>query len=94
MEILRDPIRLGFALLGPIILIFAFGFGISFDVEDLRFAVLEQDRSLESREFLESFEGSRYFQRVEDIARPGETFVSCSSLICFFRSSASKCAPR
>jgi ribosome-dependent ATPase len=72
VEILRDPIRLGFALLGPIILMFAFGFGISFDVEDLRFAVLDNDRSLESRELLENFEGSRYFQRIGDIANPAE----------------------
>ena len=35
MEILRDPIRLAFALVGPMMLMVAFGFGISFDVEDL-----------------------------------------------------------
>ena len=35
VELLRDPIRLAFALVGPIILMFAFGFGISFDIENL-----------------------------------------------------------
>ena len=38
MELLRDPIRLAFAFFGPLILMFAFGYGISFDVEHLRFA--------------------------------------------------------
>ena len=66
VEILRDPIRIAFALLGPIILMFAFGYGISFDIEHLRFAVFDQSRSLESREFLESFEGSRFFERQPD----------------------------
>lgn len=60
-EILRDPLRLAFALIGPIILMLAFGYGISFDVEDLPYAVYDQDQSAESRELLESFSGSRYF---------------------------------
>jgi len=60
-ELLRDPIRLAFALLGPIILMITFGYGISFDVEKLTYAVLDRDRSLESRNFLENFSSSRYF---------------------------------
>ncbi|WP_034997335.1 ribosome-associated ATPase/putative transporter RbbA [Beijerinckia mobilis] len=61
MEILRDPIRLAFALIGPLLLMIAFGYGISFDVENLRFAAFDQDRTPESRELLEHFSGSRYF---------------------------------
>ena len=72
VEILRDPIRIAFALLGPIILMFAFGYGISFDIEHLRFAVFDQNRSLESREFLESFEGSRFFNRQPDVTAPDQ----------------------
>ena len=49
MELLRDPIRLAFAFLGPLILMMAFGFGISFDVENLRFAAFDQDHTPESR---------------------------------------------
>lgn len=63
LELLRDRIRLGFALLGPLVLILAFGFGISFDVEDLPYATLDQDQTPESRELLESFAGSRYFRQ-------------------------------
>ena len=70
VEILRDPVRIAFALLSPILLMFAFGYGISFDVEHLRFAVFDQNRSIESREFLESFEGSRFWSRQPDITVP------------------------
>ena len=67
VEVLRDPIRMAFALLGPALLMVAFGFGITFDVERLPYAVLDQDQSYESREFLANFEGSRYFDRKPEI---------------------------
>ncbi len=70
MELLRDPIRLAFALLGPVILLLTFGYGISFDVENLSYAVLDQDQTHESREFLETFSGSRYFQEHAALADP------------------------
>jgi len=38
-----------------------FGYGIILDVEKLPFAVLDQDRSEMSREYLHKFMGSRYF---------------------------------
>lgn len=61
LELKRDPIRLGFALLGPLALMFAMGFGITFDVENLSYAVLDQDRSRESRMLGDTFASSRYF---------------------------------
>jgi len=61
LELLRDPIRLGFALLGTAFLMLVFGFGITMDVDSLSFAVLDHDRTLESRAYLEELRGSRYF---------------------------------
>lgn len=61
MELLRDPIRLAFALLGTAILMLVFGYGITFDVEDLTYAVLDRDQSQESQRYLEGMAGSRYF---------------------------------
>ncbi|RAI58213.1 ribosome-associated ATPase/putative transporter RbbA [Roseicella frigidaeris] len=61
LELLRDRVRLAFALVGPVVLMIAFGFGISFDVENLPYAVLDGDQSPDSRGLLESFAGSRYF---------------------------------
>jgi ribosome-dependent ATPase len=60
-ELLRDPVRLAFALLSPLVLMLTFGYGVSFDVEDLSYAVFDRDRGAESRRFVESFAGSRYF---------------------------------
>ena len=68
VEIMRDPVRIAFALFNPIILMFAIGYGISFDVEHLRWAVFDQDRSLESRQFLDSFQNPKYFDRKPDLA--------------------------
>ncbi len=61
VELMRDPVRLAFALLGPLLLMAAFGYGISFDIENLRYAVLDRDQSYESRVFLEQFSNPRYF---------------------------------
>jgi len=61
LELLRDPIRLGFALFGTALLMLVFGFGISRDVNNLTFAVLDHDQSHESRAYLEELRGSSYF---------------------------------
>jgi len=60
-ELLRDPIRLSFALLGTVFLMLVFGFGISTDVNNLTFAVLDHDHTHESRAYLEELRGSTYF---------------------------------
>ena len=61
IELRRDRMRLAFALLGPIVMMITFGFGISFDIEHLAYAVFDQDQSRQSRTLLQSFEGSHYF---------------------------------
>ena len=61
IELLRDPIRLGFAFFGIAFLMLVFGFGISNDVNNLTFAVLDHDNSHESRAYLEELRGSSYF---------------------------------
>jgi ribosome-dependent ATPase len=61
IELLRDPIRLAFALFGTAFLMLVFGFGISTDVNNLTFAVLDHDQSHESRAYLEELRGSPYF---------------------------------
>jgi ribosome-dependent ATPase len=61
VELLRDPIRLAFAVVGPILLMLAFGYGISFDIENLQMAPFDQDNTPESRQLFDGFDGSRYF---------------------------------
>jgi ribosome-dependent ATPase len=61
LELLRDPVRLAFAVAGALILMLIFGYGLNMDVEDVRFAVLDQDGSPESRDYARAYEGSHYF---------------------------------
>jgi len=61
LELVRDPIRLGFALGGSALLLLIFGFGISTDVNNLSFAVFDQDRTPGSRAYISEFSGSTYF---------------------------------
>ena len=61
LELRRDPVRATLALGGSILLMFVIGFGISMDVEDLRFAVLDRDQSTLSRDYALQLSGSRYF---------------------------------
>lgn len=61
LELARDRIRLAFALISPLFLLMAMSFGISFDIEHISYAALDQDQSPESRMFLENFAHSRYF---------------------------------
>jgi ribosome-dependent ATPase len=61
LELLRDPVRLAFAFVGSAVLMLVFGFGITLDVEHVRYAVLDEDQSPESREYLEAFANPRFF---------------------------------
>ncbi len=62
LELRRDPVRGSVALLGTLLLMVAFGYGISMDVENLRFAVLDRDQTLLSQNYaLEVGGSSRYF---------------------------------
>lgn len=61
LELRRDPVRSTLTLLGTVILMFIMGYGISMDVEDLRFAVLDRDQTLSSQGWSQNIAGSRYF---------------------------------
>jgi ribosome-dependent ATPase len=61
LELRRDPVRLAMALLGSVLLMLVIGYGISLDVEDLSFAVIDRDDSALSRDYVLNLSGSRYF---------------------------------
>ncbi len=60
-ELKRDRVRLLFSLVGTALLMLIFGFGITFDVDNLRFAALDHDQSPESRAYIDQFAHSSYF---------------------------------
>lgn len=61
LELIKDPIRVVFAFFGTIILMLVMGYGISMDVENLKFAVLDHDKTPQSRDYIHNISGSRYF---------------------------------
>ncbi len=68
MQILRDPVRLVFSFVGSALLMLVFGFGITTDIEHVRYASFDLDQSPESRAYLEQFAGSpRYFARTAPV---------------------------
>ncbi|WP_339641135.1 ribosome-associated ATPase/putative transporter RbbA [uncultured Porticoccus sp.] len=72
LELLRDPIRLTLAMVGTLILMFVVGYGITMDVEDLTFAVLDRDQTATSRDYVLNLSGSRYFVEKPPLAGYGE----------------------
>src|SRR5690606_18433329 len=61
LELCRDPIRASFAFLGSLILLFVIGYGLSMDIENLPYAVLDHDQTTLSRSYTLDIAGSRYF---------------------------------
>jgi len=75
IQILRDPVRLVFSFIGSALLMLVFGFGITTDIENIRYAALDQDQSAESRAYLEQFAGSKpYFVPMKPAFSAGEAF--------------------
>jgi ribosome-dependent ATPase len=72
VELQHDSVRLAFAVLGPILLMIVFGYGISLDVDHLPFAVLDSDGTPASRDYVDSFRGSYYFVENPPIANYSE----------------------
>ncbi|MBZ9567597.1 ribosome-associated ATPase/putative transporter RbbA [Modicisalibacter tunisiensis] len=60
-ELIRDPLRATLALVGSVVLMVIMAYGISMDVEDLRYAVLDRDRTTTSQAYTLPLSGSRYF---------------------------------
>jgi ribosome-dependent ATPase len=80
MQIMRDRVRLMFAFLGSAVLMLVFGFGITTDVEHIRYATLDLDRSPDSRSYLEQFAASpRYFTGTTPVASADEALKRLQS---------------
>ncbi len=67
LELIRDPIRMSLAALGSVLLMLVLGYGLNMDVENLSFAVMDQDQSHTSRDYVLNLSGSRYFTEHEAI---------------------------
>ena len=72
MELRRDPVRATLAMLGTVLLMFIMGYGVSYDVENLTYAVLDRDQTTSSQAYLLDIAGSRYFTERAPIADHAE----------------------
>ncbi|HEX9243409.1 MAG TPA: ABC transporter permease [Anaeromyxobacter sp.] len=58
LHIRRDPRTLYLALGMPVVMLFVFGYGLSFDLDRLPLAIADQDRTAESRELVRAVTAS------------------------------------
>lgn len=72
VQLRRDVRSMALAFLLPVALLLFFGYAITWDVRDIRIAVLDQDASRQSRELVDALEGSGYFHVVERLDRYGD----------------------
>ena len=64
LELQRDPVRGIMALFGSLLLMVIIGYGITMDVNDLRFSVLDRDQTVLSNNYINNLSGSRYFEEM------------------------------
>lgn len=60
-EIIRDRVFCSLSFIVPVVMMLLLGYGLSLDVENIPFAVVDYDRSALSRDYAYRFIGSRYF---------------------------------
>ena len=65
IQLTRDPRSMVLAFALPLLLLVFFGYAITWDVNDIRLAVVDQENTTESRELVESFLASGYFSVAE-----------------------------
>ena len=63
-ELLRDPVYLGLSFVIPLIMILLFGFGLSLDVKNLPLVFADHDRSPYSRDYIDAYVHSEYFNLI------------------------------
>lgn len=62
LEIIRDPITVWIAVFMPLVILFLFGYALSFDVEDAPLVVVDHDKSAASRALADQFLNTSYFR--------------------------------
>lgn len=72
LQLRRDRRSLVLAFLLPVLLLILFGYAITWDVDDIPLAVLDQDGSARSREFVDAFQASGYFSIKERLDRTSQ----------------------
>ena len=97
ISVLRDPMTLFFMLFPPLIEMIAFGYALDNDVRHMAMVVLNEDRTVESRQLLDRFVNTETFrivgevQNVDELAseiRKGRAYVGTPDSAAFHARSA------
>jgi ABC-2 type transport system permease protein len=72
LQLRRDTRSLILAFLLPVLLLLIFGYAISWDVNNIPLAVLDQDDSVSSRNLIDGFTASGYFHLVSRLDRTAQ----------------------
>jgi len=72
LQLRRDPRSLILAFVLPVFMLVMFGYAISWDVGDIRTAVVDRDRTARSRDFLDAFAASGWFRIERALDRADE----------------------
>jgi ABC-2 type transport system permease protein len=72
LAILKDPRTRLSLVLPPILQCMIYGYVASYDLNDVPYAALDQDRSAVSRDLLARLDGSNVFRRVADLNHAGQ----------------------
>jgi ABC-2 type transport system permease protein len=72
ITVLRDPMTLFFMLFPPLIEMIAFGYALDNDVKHMPMAILNEDRTVESRQFLDRFINTDTFRIVGEVQNAEE----------------------
>ncbi len=72
IQLRRDPRSLALAFALPLLFLVLFGYAITWDVNHIATAVLDQDRTARSRDLVAAFRSSGYFTLVAALDRPAE----------------------
>jgi ABC-2 type transport system permease protein len=62
VQIVRDPSSIAIALVMPVVLLLLIGYGISLDARDVRFGLVDENRSVESAGLYHAFASTQYFR--------------------------------
>jgi ABC-2 type transport system permease protein len=62
IHIFRDPRSLVIIFLWPILMVFIYGYAITFDIKEIRLGLLDEDRSTASRDFVRKLTSSGCFK--------------------------------
>src|SRR6478752_3637545 len=72
ITVLRDPMTLFFMLFPPLVEMIAFGYALDNDVKHMPMAILNEDRTVESRQFLDRFVNTETFRIIGEVQNVDE----------------------